>query len=165
MCSIISCTRKFLVASTQYSNSMHYIYVIYVGMLLVTVWGLRRTYLLVIVLMKIKWNYLPYACRKDSMVLSSLTTYYRTYYQINSASATNGTGTAYTSGAPEFTPGFQWDSCYSIFSFICMFCRSLFVLLYFSFWPLCFLFFFDIQILIAPLVSSNSSLYQKPYAL
>ena len=26
--------------------------------------------------------------------------------------------------------------CYSIFSFICMFCRSLFVLLYFWFWPL-----------------------------
>jgi hypothetical protein len=30
------------------------------------------------------------------------------------------------------------DSCYSIFSFICMFCRSLFVLLPFFFWPLCF---------------------------
>jgi hypothetical protein len=31
------------------------------------------------------------------------------------------------------------------------------VLLYFLFWPLCFLFFFDIRIMIAPLVSSNSS--------
>ena len=40
---------------------------------------------------------------------------------------------------------------------MCMFCRSLFVLLYFFFWPLCFLFFFDIRILITPLVSSNSS--------
>jgi hypothetical protein len=48
-------------------------------------------------------------------------------------------------------------SCYSIFSFICMFCRSLFVLLSFFFWPLCCLFFFDLRILIAPLVSSNSS--------
>jgi hypothetical protein len=38
-----------------------------------------------------------------------------------------------------------------------MLCRSLFVLLYFFFWPLCWLFFFDIRILIAPLVSSNSS--------
>jgi hypothetical protein len=47
--------------------------------------------------------------------------------------------------------------CYSIFSFICMFCRSLFVLLYFFFWPLCCLFFFDIRILITPLVTSNSS--------
>jgi hypothetical protein len=42
------------------------------------------------------------------------------------------------------------DSCYSIFSFICMFCWSLFVLLYFFFWPLCCLFFFDIRILITP---------------
>ena len=25
--------------------------------------------------------------------------------------------------APEFNPAFQWGSCYSIFSFICMFCR------------------------------------------
>ena len=44
-----------------------------------------------------------------------------------------------------------------IFSFMCMFCRSLFVLLSFFFWPLCCLFFFDIQILITPLVSSNTS--------
>ena len=49
----------------------------------------------------------------------------------NTTSVTSGTGTAYTSEAPEFTPGFWWGSCYSIFSFICMFCRSLFVLLYY----------------------------------
>jgi hypothetical protein len=35
-------------------------------------------------------------------------------------------------------------------------CRSLFALLYFFFWPL-FCLFFDIQILITPLSSSNSS--------
>ena len=58
---------------------------------------------------------------------------------------TSGAGTAYPSGAPDFTPSFEWGSCYSIFSFICTFCRSLFVLLYFFFWPLCFLFFFDIR--------------------
>ena len=68
-----------------------------------------------------------------------------------------GTGTAYPSDAPVFTPGLQWGSCYSIFSFMCMFCRSLFVLLYFLFLSLCCLFFSDIQILIALLVSSNSS--------
>jgi hypothetical protein len=45
------------------------------------------------------------------------------------------------------------------FSFLCMFCRSLFVLLYFFFWPLCCLFFFYIRILIAPLVSSISCSY------
>ena len=41
-----------------------------------------------------------------------------------------------------------------------MFCRSLFVLLYFFFWTLRFLFFFDILILITPLVSQDSS-YQN----
>ena len=38
-----------------------------------------------------------------------------------------------------------------------MFCRSLFVLLYFFFRPLCRLFYFYIRILITPLVSSKSS--------
>jgi hypothetical protein len=38
-----------------------------------------------------------------------------------------------------------------------MFCRSLFVLLFFFFWPLCCLSFFDLQILIIHLVSWNSS--------
>ena len=47
--------------------------------------------------------------------------------------ATSGTGTSYPAGAPMFTSSFQWCSCYSIFCFMCMFCRSLFVLLYFSF--------------------------------
>jgi hypothetical protein len=43
---------------------------------------------------------------------------------------------------------------------MCMFCRSLFVLLYFFFWPLlCCLCFIDLRILITPLVSSNSSSY------
>jgi hypothetical protein len=52
---------------------------------------------------------------------------------------------------------FLLGSWYSIFSFMCMFCRSLFVLLYFFFWPLCCLFFFDLRILITPsLVSSKS---------
>ena len=41
--------------------------------------------------------------------------------------------------------------------FCVMFCRSLFVLLYFIFWPLCCLSFFDLQILITPLASSSSS--------
>jgi len=41
--------------------------------------------------------------------------------------------------------------------FMCIFCRSLFVPLYFFFWSLCCLFCFEIRILITPLVSSNSS--------
>jgi hypothetical protein len=55
-------------------------------------------------------------------------------------------------------------SSHSIFSgvrvarslvFCVLFCRSLFVLLSFLFWPLCCLFFFDLRILITPLVLSN----------
>ena len=40
-----------------------------------------------------------------------------------------------------------------------MFCRSLVVLLCFSYWSLCCVFFFNIRIPITPLVSSNSSYY------
>ena len=32
---------------------------------------------------------------------------------------TSGTGTVYTSETPEFSPGFSWESCYSIFGFMC----------------------------------------------
>ena len=56
--------------------------------------------------------------------------------------------------APEFTPGFKWDSCCSIFNFLCNVCRWLFVLCRFFCWPLCCL---SLRILITPLVSSNSS--------
>jgi hypothetical protein len=52
---------------------------------------------------------------------------------------------------------FSSGSCYSIFSLMCN-VLSLFVLLSFLFWPLCCLSFFDLRILITPLVSSNSSL-------
>jgi hypothetical protein len=38
--------------------------------------------------------------------------------------AISGAGTVYLSRAPEFTPGFQWCSCYSIISFMYMCCRS-----------------------------------------
>ena len=84
------------------------------------------------------------------------TTYHGVCNQINTTCATSREGTAYPSGATEFISVFQWSSCYSIFSFMCMFCISLFVLLYFLFWSLCCMFFFDIRILIAPLASSNS---------
>ena len=39
--------------------------------------------------------------------------------QSDTANVTSGAGTAYPSKAPGFTPGFQWGSCYSIFSFMC----------------------------------------------
>ena len=58
-------------------------------------------------------------------------------------------GTAEPSGVPKFTDGFQWSSCCSIFSF----CRLLFA----------FLSFFDLQLQVTPLVSSNSSCKPKSY--
>ena len=79
--------------------------------------------------------------------------------QINTTGATSRAGTAYPSGVPEFILEFVWGSCYSIFSAMCMFCRSVFALLYFFIWPLCCLFFFDLRILITPLVSSNLTYY------
>ena len=41
--------------------------------------------------------------------------------EIYTTGVTGGAETAYPSGAPEFTRSFQWGSCYSIFSFVCMF--------------------------------------------
>ena len=56
------------------------------------------------------------------------------------------------------SPGFKWSSRCTMLIFCAMFCTSLFVLLHFFFWPLCSLSFFDLQILVILLVSSNSSL-------
>jgi uncharacterized protein with PQ loop repeat len=60
---------------------------------------------------------------------------------------------------PSSSPVILVGLCYSIFSFMCMFCRLLFILLHFFFWPLCCLFFFNLRIMITSLVSSNSSLF------
>ena len=48
--------------------------------------------------------------------------YHRVCNQINTTGVTSVAGTAYPTGTSEFTPGFQWDSCYSIFGFVCMLC-------------------------------------------
>ena len=55
---------------------------------------------------------------------------------------------------------FELLNCYSIFSLMCMFCRSLFVLFSFFCWSFCFL-SFDLRIMITSLVSSNSSSYHS----
>ena len=91
------------------------------------------------------------------LVLSLLMIYHQVCNQINKTGATSGAGNTYPSVTPEYTPGFQWGTCYSIFSSMCMFCRSLFVLLSFFFWPLCCLPFYDLPIPITLLVSSTSS--------
>jgi hypothetical protein len=59
--------------------------------------------------------------------------------------ATSGAGTAYPSGAPEITPGFQWVRV----------ARSLILCIILFAWPLCYLFFY-LRILVVPLVSLNS---------
>ena len=61
----------------------------------------------------------------------------------------------------SFSSSFKCGSCYSIVSFMCKLCISLFVFLYFFCWPLCCLFFFDLRILIASLVSSNCFLREN----
>jgi hypothetical protein len=75
-------------------------------------------------------SYMLYAicsmCRKHVPVLSLFITYHRVCNYINSMGATTACG------APEFSPGFWWGSLYSIFSFICMLCRSLYVICTFS---------------------------------
>ena len=96
-----------------------------------------------------------FSCRSD---VSMIARKHLEMFQINTTGATSGAGTAYPSGVPVFSPSYQRGSCYSISSFMCMFCRSLCVLLSFFFWPFFGLCFFDLRILITPLVSSNSSM-------
>ena len=95
-------------------------------------------------------------CRKYFPILSSFIYYHQVCNYINITGDTRGEWAA--SRTPELTTSSLWSSRYPIVSFMFMFCRSLFELLCFFFWPLCCLFFFDIRMLIAPLVSSNSSL-------
>ena len=72
--------------------------------------------------------------------------------------ATCGVITDHSSEAPEFTPGFSGVRVAQSFLFCVMFCRSLFVPLYFFFWPL-YCLSFDLRLLLTPLASSNFSLY------
>ena len=68
--------------------------------------------------------------------------------------ATSEAGTAYPSGAPAFKPVFSGVRVTrSLVLCVCFVDRCL----SFFFWSLCCLFFFDIRIMITPLVSSNFS--------
>ena len=71
--------------------------------------------------------------------------------------ATSGAGIVYPSGAPEFTPGFSGVRVARSLDFCALFYWSFFVLLTLFYWSLYCLSFFDLRILITPLVSSNSS--------
>ena len=68
---------------------------------------------------------------------------------------TSESGTAHPSGAPESPPVFSRVPVTQSLVLCVMVGRSLFVLLSFLIWPLCCLSFFDLRILITPLVSLN----------
>jgi hypothetical protein len=70
---------------------------------------------------------------KHSPVLSSFTIYYWVCNRINTTCTTGRAGTAYPSGAPEFTLGFSGVSVTWSSVLIVIFWRSLFVFLSFSF--------------------------------
>ena len=92
-------------------------------------------------------------------------TYHRVRSYVKKTGATNGTATSYLFEAPERTNGFCWGLCYSIFSFMYMFCRWLFII--FSFFSLLFscLSFFDLRILITPFIYSNFFCISNSYKL
>ena len=76
-------------------------------------------------------------------ILSSFITYHRVCNEINTTGATSRAGTAYPSGAPEFTPVFSgFPVTRSLALCVCFIdhCLSFF------FWPLCCL-SFDLRIL------------------
>ena len=56
---------------------------------------------------------------------------------------------------PSWPPAFNGVTCCSIITFSTVFCRSLFVFLSFFLWPLYCLFFFNLRLMITPLISSN----------
>ena len=94
---------------------------------------------------------------KHFPVLSSFMTYHWLCNQINTTGVTSGSGIAYPSGTHEFISGFsRVRATRSLVLYVC-FVDSFFVILSFFFWSLCCLSFFDLRILITPLVSSNSS--------
>ena len=67
------------------------------------------------------------------------------------------------SGAPAFIRGFSGVRVAQSLVFCVMFCRSFFVLLSFSVWPLCCL-SFDLGFLIIPLVFSSFFLIRQDTA-
>ena len=66
-----------------------------------------------------KWPRICSVCRNHNSVLSLFLTYHWFCSNRNTTGVLCGAGTAYPSTAPEFTPGFKWDLCCSIVSFLC----------------------------------------------
>jgi hypothetical protein len=90
--------------------------------------------------------------------LSSFMTYHRVNNKSNTTTATCGEKTAYHFGPSEFTTDFQCVRVARSLVFYVLFCRLLFVVLFFWFWPLCCV-FSNLRRLINILVSSNFFFY------
>jgi hypothetical protein len=86
-----------------------------------------------------------------------LSCYWKFHVNWTSTGATSGAGLPTLPEHLNSIPGFSRVRVTRSLILCVMSCRSLFVLLFFFFWPLCCLSFFDLRIPITPLVSSNSS--------
>jgi hypothetical protein len=86
-----------------------------------------------------KWPRIGFVCRNHKYFLSSFTTYHQMCNKSNSISTTSGAGHPNPSEAPEFTPDFCGLGVVQSLVFCVVFCRSLCVLISFSFWTLCWL--------------------------
>ena len=76
-----------------------------------------------------KWPRICFVTRNHNLVLSSFMTYHRVFDKSNATWSKKCLPFRNT----RIRPWFFVISCYSIFSFMCIFCRSLFFLLSFSF--------------------------------
>ena len=79
-----------------------------------------------------KWPSTCRVCRNHNSVLSLFVTFHRVCNKSNTTSATNGAGTGYLSGAPDFTPSFSGVRVARSLVFSVVFCRSLLVLCSFT---------------------------------
>ena len=79
-------------------------------------------------------GYVPFVIVTIPSIFHNKISYQWIFNKSGTIHTTIGAGTAYHSGTPKFTPGYQWCSCCSIFSFLCLlyqpllFCLCLFVL-------------------------------------
>ena len=89
-----------------------------------------------------KWPRICSVGRNRNPRFSSFMTYHRVCYKSNTTGADRGTGTAYPSGAPEFTSDFSGIRVAHSLIFCVVFCRSLSLLWF---------------LIITSLVSSNIS--------
>ena len=97
----------------------------------------------------------------SGICLITLLAYHLDCNKSNTAGVTSGAGTAYPSSTHEFTSVFSGVRV-TRFIFLCVcFVDGWFFLFFVLFCTLCYLFFLDIQIMITPLVSSNSSVIPR----